>query len=148
MLKKILCIVLSTTLVNVTAYAGGDPMKAVNRAVTSRAQEIAAEQTPEEVSAHFEELAVLLLTKEHESARASMTVDELGKAGVEYAALGQVISPEAKKVTYLKLFGTRGVSPFYGQVNQDEFSALFLLVIPVAILGYVLASFIIIPYMD
>ncbi len=127
MFKKIVCILLSVSLFNVSANAAPqaltpEQIKVVTEAVDAKAQELSSALSDEEVSSRFEGLSVLMLTKEHESSRASMSHSELGEASIEYAALGKVISPEAKKAVYLKLFGTRGVSPFYGQVSQAEFS--------------------------
>ncbi len=127
MFKKIVCILLSVSLFNVSANAAPqaltpEQIKVVTEAVEAKAQELSSALCVDEVSARFEDLSVLMLTKEHESSRAAMSHSELGEASIEYAALGKVISPEAKKAVYLKLFGTRGVSPFYGQVSQAEFS--------------------------
>ncbi len=127
MAKKIICLLLSVSLFSISANAAPraltpEDIKVVTDAVDAKAQELSSALSADDVSSRFEDLSVLMLTQEHESSRAAMSHSELGEASIEYAALSKVISPEAKKAVYLKLFGTRGMSPFYGQVSQAEFA--------------------------
>lgn len=130
-----LTVTLSMVLSALATAAKAEPTAQLNQTQIAKMNQIIAKEkakvdllNEETVVAEFEHLAALIYSP---TTKDLMTVTEqssdaqkhqVASIKIRYEALKQKVTElERKEEVYTKLFGTRGLSPYYGAVSQDEF---------------------------
>ncbi len=82
----------------------------------------------QEIISLFKKDSVFLMTEDFRAEREQLAKNDpkqFAQVVFQHTALNEKVSQmgDSKRQIYLELFGTRGVSPYYGQVSVEEFSS-------------------------